>query len=816
MKKTNTIWLMLTCLFCFLQIQALTFVVKADNSDFEVVDGVLVAYHGAGGDVVIPDNLGITKIGNLAFAHNASLISVIIPEGVITIGNNAFLDCGLTSVTIPNSVMSIESWAFAYNSLTSITIPSSVEAIGNLAFGFCPNFALINVDDSNKHYSSEEGVLYDKNKTILYVYPTKKNNLTFIIPNSVIEISLFAFLNCNNLTSITIPNDVVSIGDSAFSGCNNLASITVNWIKPLEISLESNIFFGVNKNTCTLFIPENTLTDYKIAPVWKDFENIFEMAGIYFEITNLLLFPNTTWQLNAIIFNNNAIYWSSNNMSVATVSSSGLITTVGEGTAIITVTTEDGNFSASCTVTVDSKAPAMEIEQCWASPSYEWCWECFNGNGYFFTKTPYYEGTVLKDPIEVEIIKTSVASENVIYSLYTYKKEYLNKIDGGYGYFTSRIDNYLASIDPQKTQSDIDKNLDKIYEFPVVTETPNEYNRVLYWDGKTDSKFTGKSMPVRASLHIAAHNANTGELIAIKDAGAIQTYGIFIGLGSVDIDVNKDKEDKETISAKIYLAFDNRPVKLTALLLTTPCGLELGSTYDMVNKGTEAMIAAVNSSGGEGFPPDILAYKELTNPTVDPQNNMIKIYEWKDIQILNWNDQKWKNLLSNPNGAAGGGWPWVPFKAADGNYFAARPEEQYTELGFLIGIIVEAFDDDGNPIETYTGVNEGYTTSSPFLEVPRLTNPKSIFTGIPAIKNKEGITISAMPNGNFKIICNNGGVPESFAIYDVTGKLVKAGKLSGAKEETIATNLRPGFYVISVNTIEGGGKYIQKVVVDNR
>ena len=62
-------------------------------SDFVVVDGVLVEYRGAGGDVVIPGDLGITEIGKEAFRENGTLTSVVIPEGVTIIGESAFRKC---------------------------------------------------------------------------------------------------------------------------------------------------------------------------------------------------------------------------------------------------------------------------------------------------------------------------------------------------------------------------------------------------------------------------------------------------------------------------------------------------------------------------------------------------------------------------------------------------------------------------------------------------------------------------------------------------------------------------------------------------
>ena len=82
-------------------------VVSNDNAgDFEIINGILVKYKGAGGDVVIPSN--VTVIGEVAFSGCSSLTSVSIPDSVTSIGDWAFSSCSsLTSVSIPDSVTAL-------------------------------------------------------------------------------------------------------------------------------------------------------------------------------------------------------------------------------------------------------------------------------------------------------------------------------------------------------------------------------------------------------------------------------------------------------------------------------------------------------------------------------------------------------------------------------------------------------------------------------------------------------------------------------------------------------------------------------------
>jgi hypothetical protein len=139
----------------------------------------------------------------------------------------AFAYCtSLTSVIIPNSVTSIETWAFREcTRLTSITIPDSVTSIEVDAFEGCTSLAAINIDKNNTAYSSQDGVLYNKNKTALIAYPPGKTG-TFTIPDSVTNIRPRAFAYCTSLTSVIIPNSVISIGDYAFYSSTSLTSVT--------------------------------------------------------------------------------------------------------------------------------------------------------------------------------------------------------------------------------------------------------------------------------------------------------------------------------------------------------------------------------------------------------------------------------------------------------------------------------------------------------------------------------------------------------------------------------------------------------------
>ena len=210
------------------------------------------AFYGCSGLTSLTISNSVTSIGNEAFGVCSSLTSITIPDSVTSIGDSTFSSCsGLTSITMPNSVTSIGNGAFGWcenltsiiipdsvtsigtsaffscSSLTSITIPNSVTSIGNGAFYGCSSLTNINVSNNNKNYSSIDGVLFNKNKTVIIQYPIKKDGTSYAIPNSVTSIGDSAFSQCSSLTSITLPDGVTSIGGNAFEDCSSLTSITI-------------------------------------------------------------------------------------------------------------------------------------------------------------------------------------------------------------------------------------------------------------------------------------------------------------------------------------------------------------------------------------------------------------------------------------------------------------------------------------------------------------------------------------------------------------------------------------------------------------
>ncbi|MBN2108450.1 MAG: leucine-rich repeat domain-containing protein [Deltaproteobacteria bacterium] len=176
------------------------------------------AFNGCTGltSVSIPGS--VTSIGKQVFQNCTGLISATISDGVTTIASGMFDNCtGLTIVTIPGTVTSIGASAFfGCTGLSSVSIPASVTSIGGHAFAGCSGLTGIQVDAGNTAYSSQDGVLFSKDKTALIQYPSGKNDVEFIIPEGVTSIGDGAFYQCNGLISVTIPDSVTSMYGKVF------------------------------------------------------------------------------------------------------------------------------------------------------------------------------------------------------------------------------------------------------------------------------------------------------------------------------------------------------------------------------------------------------------------------------------------------------------------------------------------------------------------------------------------------------------------------------------------------------------------------
>lgn len=247
------------------------------------------------GDYVMPE--GITSIAGNAFNGCANLTSVTLPNSLHEIANGAFNYCsGIKEIKFGNNVTRIGDNAFYYcQNLTSVVLPETLETIGNSAFGNCVSLQTINIPNSLSFVG--EGVFSNTINTPLlnsklFIYLPRDYEGEYNIPNGIREISDNAFSGCKKLTAVNIPTTVSEIGVYSFSGCTSLTSLTlpgsltnigrncfINSTSLLDIyclakevpTVHNYAFSNFDTKSCTLHVPEESLSDYKSTSPWNQF-----------------------------------------------------------------------------------------------------------------------------------------------------------------------------------------------------------------------------------------------------------------------------------------------------------------------------------------------------------------------------------------------------------------------------------------------------------------------------------------------------------------------------------------------------------------
>ena len=201
-----------------------------------------------------------------AFGFTSDGINYNVNDDAVTVtvtsGSNAYKG----NLVIPPTVIDEESGkqftvtaisedAFHYDSeLTSVSFPSTISTIPCQAFMYCTSLTSFIVDESNKFYSTSDGILFSKDGKELKAYPPK-HGAVYTIPNTIEKIGDYAFYGVE-VTEINIPTSVRTIGNSAFSG-TSLVNVTIpNSVTEIGKSAFAEIMFSLQSAT----LPNNLKT----------------------------------------------------------------------------------------------------------------------------------------------------------------------------------------------------------------------------------------------------------------------------------------------------------------------------------------------------------------------------------------------------------------------------------------------------------------------------------------------------------------------------------------------------------------------------
>lgn len=198
---------------------------SASASDFQMKGDLLVKYTGTASAVSIPTS--VKKIGKEAFAGHTELVKVEIPGYVESIDYNAFSGCtSLKSIRIPDTVTEIGNGAFSdCSSLSSVVLGKKLKTLGTGVFAGCDALSAATFTKGNEEFTYDSGVIYSKDKTIIYCMLPGYKMEVYKMPSTVTEIKNSAFWGCKQLKKVEVGSNVKAIPDYAFTNCTALEKV---------------------------------------------------------------------------------------------------------------------------------------------------------------------------------------------------------------------------------------------------------------------------------------------------------------------------------------------------------------------------------------------------------------------------------------------------------------------------------------------------------------------------------------------------------------------------------------------------------------
>ena len=288
-----------------------------------------------------------TEVPANAFNNLGTLVSAILPEGVKTVGSNAFRNTNLSKMTLPSSletiaqnafyqcykletvtmkgnILSIGENAFAYcSSLGKFIMPNTVTSVGQSAFASCSNLKELWLSDAltslpyNMAYQADIRTLHlPQNLQAIgnNTFDLNKHLQRVDFPASLSSIGEYAFSGCYELDSVKLPIRLNSLGYRAFydnrsltyvelpsylpsynrnfESCTVLEKVICPSATPPAISNDP-FLNATDKGSITLVVPAFAMASYRYDNYWQQFTNLEEGADVdYWKVATSLLLTN--------------------------------------------------------------------------------------------------------------------------------------------------------------------------------------------------------------------------------------------------------------------------------------------------------------------------------------------------------------------------------------------------------------------------------------------------------------------------------------------------------------------------------------------
>lgn len=174
----------------------------------------------------------------------------------------------IKTVNVRDGVTAIGDFAFyGYDGLRHIQLGRDIRSIPTYSLAAISGLVSIDVDHWNSNYSCEDGILFNKERTKLYIYPAGREQAAYVIPETVEEIGRLAFCRATNLTDISIPANLKAVGNGAFSGCKSLENLYLEDLASylrIPFTMDNSIMFTSWSSHINIYLDGVLTTDLVI------------------------------------------------------------------------------------------------------------------------------------------------------------------------------------------------------------------------------------------------------------------------------------------------------------------------------------------------------------------------------------------------------------------------------------------------------------------------------------------------------------------------------------------------------------------------